>query len=76
MGPPEWQFWTDWAVKALGTLATLLAVVVALFVLPGWAHQERAPTGANSGDSLRHMERRLPDLVRLHQRIRLDLAIP
>jgi hypothetical protein len=31
MGPPEWQFWTDWAVKALGTLATLLAVVVALF---------------------------------------------
>jgi hypothetical protein len=30
MRTPIWQFWTDWGVKALGTLATLLAVVVAL----------------------------------------------
>jgi hypothetical protein len=31
MGTPLWQFWTDWTVKALGTLATVLAVFVALF---------------------------------------------
>src|SRR5712672_2692017 len=31
MSAPLWQFWTDWAVKAAGTLLTLLAVVVALF---------------------------------------------
>ena len=31
MGAPLWQFWADWAIKALGTLATLLAVYVALF---------------------------------------------
>jgi hypothetical protein len=31
METPQWQFWTDWSVKALGTLATFLAVFVALF---------------------------------------------
>jgi hypothetical protein len=31
MVPPLWQFWTNWAVLALGTLATFLAVFVALF---------------------------------------------
>ena len=29
MQTPVWQFWTDWIVKALGTLATFLAVFVA-----------------------------------------------
>jgi hypothetical protein len=28
---PSWQFWTDWAVKAAGVVATLVAVLVALF---------------------------------------------
>ena len=31
MPTPLWEFWTDWAVKAAGTLATFLAVFVALF---------------------------------------------
>jgi hypothetical protein len=31
MQAPIWQFWTDWGVKALGALATFLAVLVALF---------------------------------------------
>jgi hypothetical protein len=31
MQNPLWQFWTDWTVKALSTLATFLAVLVALF---------------------------------------------
>ena len=33
MSTPLWQFWTDWAVKALGALFTVLAVIVALFGL-------------------------------------------
>lgn len=28
---PLWQFWTNWTITALGTLATFLAVLVALF---------------------------------------------
>src|SRR5262245_31382893 len=31
MNMPLWQFWTNFAVKTLGTLATFLAVLVALF---------------------------------------------
>jgi hypothetical protein len=31
MSTPLWQFWTDWGVKALGTLGTFAAVLVALF---------------------------------------------
>ena len=31
METPLWQFWTDWTVKALGTLATFLAAFIALF---------------------------------------------
>jgi hypothetical protein len=31
MQTPLWQFWTDWAIKALGTVATLLVAFVALF---------------------------------------------
>jgi hypothetical protein len=31
MSTPLWQFWTDWAVKFLGMLATVAAVIVALF---------------------------------------------
>jgi len=31
MNTPLWQFWTDWAVKAVSALATFLAVIVALF---------------------------------------------
>lgn len=31
MQTPLWQFWTDLTVKALGSLATVLAVVIALF---------------------------------------------
>ena len=28
---PPWQFWMNWGVQALSAVATLLAVVVALF---------------------------------------------
>jgi hypothetical protein len=31
MSTPLWQFWTDWTVKTLAALFTLLAVCVALF---------------------------------------------
>lgn len=31
MSTPLWQFWTDWGIKTLGTLATFIAVFVALF---------------------------------------------
>lgn len=31
MQTPLWQFWADWTIKALGTLATFAAVFVALF---------------------------------------------
>jgi hypothetical protein len=31
MSTPLWQFWTDWTVKLLGMLATVAAVIVALF---------------------------------------------
>jgi hypothetical protein len=31
MSTPLWQFWTDWTVKALAALFTLLAVCAALF---------------------------------------------
>lgn len=31
MSAPLWQFWTDWTIKALGTLATFVAVFIALF---------------------------------------------
>ena len=31
MSPPLWQFWSDWSVKAVGAVATLLAVFAALF---------------------------------------------
>ena len=31
MSTPLWQFWIDWVIKTLGTLATFLAVLVALF---------------------------------------------
>lgn len=31
MSAPLWQFWTDWVVEALGALATVLAVLAALF---------------------------------------------
>jgi hypothetical protein len=31
MSAPLWQFWTDETIKALGILATLLVVAVAIF---------------------------------------------
>jgi hypothetical protein len=41
MPTPSWQFWSDWAVKALGTVATFLAVFVALF--GSWLRNAIAP---------------------------------
>jgi hypothetical protein len=47
MQTPVWQFWTDWTVKALGTLATFLAVFVALF--GSWLRNWIAPPQLNIG---------------------------
>ena len=41
MPTPLWQFWTDWVIKALGTVATFLAVFVALF--GSWLRNVLAP---------------------------------
>ena len=52
MGTPLWQFWTDWAIKALGILATLLAVYVALFgpQLRHWIVPPRLSIALASGE--------------------------
>ena len=43
MQAPLWQFWTDWAIKALGTVATLLVAFIALF--GAWLRNRIWPPG-------------------------------